>query len=65
MDYRSFYLNYEVGAWFAHCPVIKDIANDYENTRQECQEIKLSDYKSFPFTSRTIGKVLRLFGPLM
>ena len=65
MDYRSFYLHYEVGAVFAHCPVIKDISNDYENTRQKSQEIKLSDYKSFSFTSRTIGKVLRLLGPLM
>ena len=65
MDYRSFYLHYEVGALFTHGTVLKDISNDYENTRQESQEIKLSDYKSFSFTSRTIGKVLRLLGPLM
>ena len=65
MDYRSFYLHYEVGALFTHGTVLKDISNDYENTRQESQEIKLLDYKSFSFTSRTIGKVLRLLGPLM
>ena len=65
MDYRSFYLNYEVGTWLAHCSAVKDISEDYENTRQKCQEIKLSDYKSFSFTSRIIGKILRIFEPLM
>ncbi|HWQ89653.1 MAG TPA: phospholipase D-like domain-containing protein, partial [Desulfitobacteriaceae bacterium] len=65
MDSRSFYLNYEVGTWLALCPAIKEISEDYKNTLQACQEIKLSDYKSFSFTSRIIGKVLRIFGPLL
>jgi cardiolipin synthase len=65
MDSRSFYLNYEVGALLAHCPAIKDISEDYENTRKECQEINLSDYKSLSFTSRITGKILRIFGPLL
>ena len=65
MDYRSFYLNYEVGTWLAHCSAIKDISEDYENTLRKCQEMKLSDYKSFSFTSRIFGKILRIFEPLM
>jgi len=65
MDSRSFYLNYEVGTWLAHCPAIKDISNDYENTLKECQKIELKDYMSLPSNTRIIGKVFRIFGPLL
>ncbi|MEI8200449.1 MAG: cardiolipin synthase [Eubacteriales bacterium] len=65
MDSRSFYLNYEVGLLLADCPAVKVISDDYENTRQLCQEINIQDYMSLPFTSRIIGKILRLFGPLL
>lgn len=65
MDSRSFYLNYEVGVFLANCPAVKAISDDYENTRQQCQEIKLQDYMSLPFASRILGKILRLFGPLL
>jgi len=65
MDSRSFYLNYEVGLLLADCPAVKDISDDFENTRQLCQEIKLKDYMSLPFTSRILGKILRLVGPLL
>ena len=65
LDFRSFYLNYEVGIWLANCPAIADISADYKNTLLACQEIKLSDYQSQPFSSRIIGRILRIFGPLM
>jgi len=65
MDSRSFYLNYEVGTLLVNCPSIKIISDDYENTRQLCQEIKVQDYLSLPLTRRIIGKILRLFGPLL
>ena len=65
MDSRSFYFNYEVGVWLANCSAIKDIAEDYENTRLECQEMKISDYKELSLPSRIAGKILRIFGPLM
>ena len=65
MDSRSFYLNYEVGVWFANCMAVKDIADDFKKTRMECQEMKLSDYEALSLTSRIVGRVLRIFGPLM
>jgi cardiolipin synthase A/B len=65
MDFRSFYLNYEVGALLVHCPAIKDISNDYEDTLKECQEINLKDYISLSSKNRIIGKVFRIFGPLL
>jgi cardiolipin synthase len=65
MDSRSFYLNYEVGTWFANCDAVKDVVKDCENTCLQCQEMKLTDYKAFPLISRIAGKVFRIFGPLM
>jgi len=65
LDYRSFYLNYEVGTLLVNCPAIKDIHFDYEKTLETCQQIKPADYKALPFSTRMLGKILRLFGPLM
>jgi cardiolipin synthase len=65
LDYRSFYLNYEVGALLVNCPAIKDIRQDYETTLNTCHEISIADYKALPFPTRVLGKILRLFGPLM
>ena len=65
MDYRSFYLNYEVGALLIDCPAIKNISADFVNTREKCQEIKRSDYRALSFPGRIAGKILRIFGPLL
>jgi len=65
LDYRSFYLNYEVGALLVNCPAIKEIRQDYTNTLKACHEISMADYKALPFSTRILGKILRLFGPLM
>ena len=65
LDYRSFYLNYEVGMLLVNCPAIKDISQDYISTLQKCRQMCLVDYKALPFMSRMLGKFLRIFGPLM
>jgi cardiolipin synthase A/B len=65
LDYRSFYLNYEVGTLIIDCPAIKNIREDFSRTLHFCQEMSLADYKALPFTTRILGKVLRLFGPLL
>lgn len=65
LDYRSFYLNYEVGALLIDCPAIKDINEDYGNTLKECKKMSMQDYESMPLISKILGKTLRMFGPLM
>lgn len=65
LDYRSFYLNYEVGTLIVDCPDIKKISEDYTNTLQECQEMSMADYKARPLIARVLGRTLRLVGPLM
>lgn len=65
LDYRSFYLNYEVGSLLIDCPAVQDIRRDFIETQTLCREMSLSDYKALPFRIRIGGKILRLFGPLL
>lgn len=43
MDFRSFYLHYECGVWFANSHVREQIHEDFCQTLTECREITLSD----------------------
>lgn len=65
LDYRSFYLNYEVGALLIDCPAVHEIRDDFRRTLAECREMTLADYKALPVGARIAGKILRLFGPLL
>jgi cardiolipin synthase len=65
LDYRSFYLNYEVGSLLIDCPAVKEIHDDFKKTLSECQEMALYDYRELSWGSRISGRVLRLFGPLL
>ena len=65
LDYRSFYLNYEVGSLLIDSPVIGDIREDYKNTLGQCREMGIADYEALPLGTRIVGKILRLFSPLL
>ncbi len=65
LDYRSFYLNYEVGSLLIDCPAINDIREDYIDTISQCQEMSMADYKALPLITKISGRVLRLIGPLL
>ncbi len=65
LDYRSFYLNYEVGALLLDCPALKDIIEDYNNTMEESMEMNIADYDALTLMSKIMGKTLRMFGTLM
>lgn len=65
LDYRSFYLNYEVGMLILDSPEIKDISEDYKNTLLNCHKVSMADYKGMSLISRILGKILRILGPLM
>jgi len=65
MDYRSFYLHYEVGALLYDNPALKDIYNDFEQTLALCQRITPEIYRALPLWQRIVGRVFRLFAPLI
>ncbi|MDD3368747.1 MAG: cardiolipin synthase [Lachnospiraceae bacterium] len=65
LDYRSFYHHFENATYFHENPVIQDIEDDFRNTLGKCQRVDMMYYKSIPLLERSIGRVCRLFGPLM
>lgn len=65
LDYRSFYLNYEVGMLLVDSPEIAKISQDYIKTLQVCRQMGMEDYRDLSFMKRVLGKTLRLVGPLM
>lgn len=65
LDYRSFYHHFECGALMFQTSVIEDIEYDFEQTLNDCVEMKKEDYKKIPAKHRMLGRVFRIFAPLM
>lgn len=65
LDYRSLYLHYECAVYLYRCSVIKEIENDFNQTLKKCELITIEKYKQTKLWDRFIGKLLRLFAPLM
>ena len=65
LDYRSLYLHYECALFIYKNKVVQEIEDDFQETLQKCELITLEKYKQNKFFDRFIGKVLRLFAPLM
>lgn len=65
LDYRSLYLHYEDGVYLYKAEVIKAMVDDYEKTILMCQQITDKEFKKYSKIKLLIGKVLRLFGPLL
>lgn len=65
MDYRSYYLHYECGAWFYESSLIKDMKEDYLNTLNKSQEITYEDCMKVKLPVRMLRALLNLLSPLM
>ncbi len=62
LDYRSLFLHFENNALFYECPVLKDLAEDFEQTQSKCAQVQPQSRTGF--ARRMIDGVLRLFAPL-
>ncbi len=65
LDYRSFYLHYECGAFLYDVPAIDDIKADYLATLEKCKEITYEEATDVTAFTKLARSVLRLFAPLM
>ena len=61
MDYRSFYLHYECGAWMCSKNVVDDVKGDILNTISECEEILYDVWKKRPLRIKIYQSFLNLF----
>lgn len=65
LDYRSLYLHYEVGVLVYEKEMSLKVEGDILSTLRASERIYLNEYRSFPLYTRLIGKVMRIFGPLL
>ena len=65
LDYRSFYHHFECGAFFYDNKVIAGVEEDFEETRGQCVEVSMEYYKKLPVHQKILGRVFKLFAPLM
>lgn len=65
LDYRSLYLHFECATYLYQHPVISTIKEDYLNTLELSQMIQIEDIKKDPLWNRVLGKLLKIFSPIM
>ena len=65
LDFRSLYLHYECGTLFYKTEGLNKIKEDFLDTFEKCQAVSLLDYYRLPLWQRAVGRVLRVFGPLL
>lgn len=65
LDFRSLHLHYENGVLIFDDQKAKTLKEDFLNTENVCQEITIPIYKELSIVYRLLGKLLRIFAPLM
>lgn len=65
LDYRSFYHHFECGAYFYENQVVARIEEDFQSTLQKCREVTKEYYRRIPLWQKMVGRIFRLFAPLM
>lgn len=65
MDYRSLYHHFECGAVIYDEETATTIEKDFQETLKDCVEMKSEDYKKIPSRIRLLGRVFRIFAPLL
>lgn len=65
LDYRSLYHHFECGAYLYKVPALADIRTDFEQTLEKCQPMDQEALRRFPLWCRFLGRLLKVFAPLM
>lgn len=65
MDYRSFVFHFECGAWICDNSTVLDIRDHFNEILQDCQQIKIDQWKKRPVFSRIKQAILHIFAPFM
>lgn len=65
MDYRSFYLHYECGAWMCDKKIVNTIKQDFLKTLEESVEITYEDWLKRPLRVKLVQPLINLFQTLL
>lgn len=64
-DYRSLFAQFEDALFMHKGSVIFDMESDFKRTREECELLTPKSYKTRPLIQRILGRIGRLFAPLV
>lgn len=64
-DFRSFYLHFENGVLMYKSKCVLQVKEEYIRLMGQSQEITLETYKKFPLRKRLMGKIFKLFSPMI
>lgn len=64
-DYRSLYHNYECAVYLYANSSLEDIKADFDETIKKSRKFTIDDYYRSSLLMRFVGRILRVFGPLM
>lgn len=65
LDFRSLYLHFENAVYVYQNEEVAVMESDYQKTLAECRSVTLESLKKYPFWKTLIGKILRVFAPLL
>jgi len=65
LDFRSLYLHFENAVYLYQDTEILKMEEDYQNTLKNCKQVTLQSLKKFPVWKTILGKILRVFAPLL
>lgn len=65
LDYRSFYHHFECGVYLYDNSAAGKLEADFQATLLKCQEVSLDYYKKIPLYQKIVGRISRLFAPLL
>ncbi len=65
MDYRSFVLHFECGAWICNNDTVLDVKQNFLDILECSKEITLKEWQSIPVFRKLKQTVLHLFAPFM
>ncbi len=65
LDYRSLYHHFECGLYMEDVAAIDEIKLDFKKTLEKSQRVTLEDIKNYSIFQIMMGRVLKLFAPLM
>lgn len=65
LDYRSFYLHFEAGIYLYNNSEIVNITKDIEETIKVSNKITIEENKKYNKFKKVLGRIFRLFAPLM
>ncbi|MCK9470810.1 MAG: cardiolipin synthase [Bacilli bacterium] len=65
LDYRSFYLHYEVVTLLYNNESVMDVKADFDKATEVCHLVTLKEAKNIPILKRALVSFLRVFSPMI